>query len=83
MSPEEISYYQMSGGDQRRTLRAALKRWRDLNPDKLPVTSLHHGWYGWVLKSKDGTVVARVIEDCIVPYLREEEGEKKSVVYNK
>lgn len=73
LQSEEIRYYRMSSGEQRKVVRAALKRWRERNPDKLPVTSLHHGWYGWVLESTawERGIVANVMRDCIVPYLRE------------
>jgi len=78
MLPEEIRYYQMSKVDQRKVVRAALKRWREQNPTKLPVSSLRHGWYGWCLESTSGDrgIVANVMRDCIVPYLRENVEEK-------
>lgn len=68
----EVRYYQMSRGDQRKVARAALKRWREMHPDLLPVTSLHHGYYGWVLEStsENRRIVAHAMQDCILPYLR-------------
>lgn len=72
---EKTDYYNMSRGDQLKVMRAALKLWRDRNPDKLPVRSVHDSWYGWVLIQyntvKERHIVAKVMEDCIIPYLRE------------
>lgn len=80
LSPEEVRFYRSEPGERRAITRAALKRWRSLHPDKLPVRPLHHGWYGWVLESTAGDrgIVGAVLADCIVPYLREQAKESGS-----
>lgn len=74
---EETYYYQLSGGDQRKVIRAALKRWREQHPELLPAISVHDGYYGWVLRrssAEETRIVARVMDDCIIPYLQSLKG---------
>lgn len=72
MTQEEIAYYRSDPKTKRSITRAALKHWRESHSNLLPVRSLHHGWYGWVLESVSGDrrIVANVMTDCIIPYLK-------------
>lgn len=65
----EEFYYQSDKKQQRRIVRSALAAWRIKHPEHAQAKPVNDGWYGWVMKST--RIVARVMDDCIVPYLRE------------
>jgi len=70
----EEAFYRTDLRTRRRIVRAALAWWRKRNPRLRAARPVHDGYFGWVMRSveEEGRNVARVLDDCILPYLREE-----------